>query len=179
VGLFFVAIVGGKFPHWSFLMDLKSTLDHHKRVTQQREDDERQQESQRLKDEQTRRRLNAGKVAQHLREVVRPVLENAQEEIRTAGYSCEVVAYSKRDPDISEEEQTFALCLKMTVEKGGMSNPAWLQYAGESDGTALTITECPGNSARPMDVGMRSLSLCNREYVEGQVEDLVKVVFRT
>jgi hypothetical protein len=163
-------------------MDVKRILDNYKRVTQQKEEEERQREAQRLIDEKQRRRLNVGKVAHHLCTVVRPVLEDAQKDIRAAGFPCEVEARSKRNPDISDEDQTFALCLRMTIEKSGTSTLAWLQYAGESDGTALTVTECypmsTGLEEFPQEKGLRPLSACDQEYVTRQVEDFIGIVFK-
>ena len=157
--------------------DIESTLAHYKKVTRQREEEERRQELQRVKEDQQRRLWNAGRVEQHLRDVVRPVLESTQKKILAAGFSCEVESHAKRAPYVSEEEQTFALCLKMTTMRNGMRKPAWLQYAKESDGTALEVTECLGNEARPRDAGLVALDSCGPEYVERQVKEFVAAVF--
>ncbi len=159
-------------------MAVKHILAEYKVAKQKKEEDEKRKESQKIEEERTRRRLNAGKVENHLREIVQPVLEFSSKEIREYGYASDVEIISKRDPHISDDEQTFALCLKMTTAHDDMSEPAWLRYEGESDGVTLRISECYGNGAFPLGREARPLSAYNQNDIEHHVEAFIRIIFK-
>jgi hypothetical protein len=135
---------------------------------------------QRQAEEKLRRELNAKKVEEHFRDIVKPVLEGVAHDIKTSGYGCSVETVMKKDDGHRDGvERAYALCLRLstTTDKGRMANLEWkLKYETDFGSLTVYLSTDTVRASTNREFG-RDISQLTTEVVQEQVEKFLKQVF--